>query len=291
MDLVMRILGPILVIFAWGLFACVTYIYFWHILPMRSLDVWTFPGNIYTAVGVFILTNLYYNHVSAVFTSPGHPQMETPPNIEQLIAEEAPLLRRGENFARYCRTCIQPKPDRAHHCHICRKCVLKMDHHCPWIGNCVGHANYKFFFLFILYLWVGCFYLVCMCAPAVFWAVPPELRHHEGAVFFAMVLGGAAMVALAIMGILHGYLIVTNQSTIELYTNRRLRSMAIRKGEQWFNKYDLGFRKNFQQVFGVGRYWFSWLLPGHPSIGDGHHYPTASHHHDSNGLTTLSRTV
>lgn len=43
--------------------------------------------------------------------------------------------------------------------HPCR-CVLKMDHHCPWINNCVGHYNYKYFYLFIVYSLLTLFWVV-----------------------------------------------------------------------------------------------------------------------------------
>merc|ERR1719174_3636193 len=57
--------------------------------------------------------------------------------------------RSGER--RYCKWCAKYKPDRCHHCRVCRTCILKMDHHCPWIYNCVGFRNHKYFFLLLLY--------------------------------------------------------------------------------------------------------------------------------------------
>jgi palmitoyltransferase len=44
---------------------------------------------------------------------------------------------------RYCERCLAIKPDRSHHCSVCQDCTLKMDHHCPWVNNCVGFGNYK----------------------------------------------------------------------------------------------------------------------------------------------------
>ncbi len=45
------------------------------------------------------------------------------------------LYRKLEaNKLTYCAKCRLPKPQRAHHCSICNQCVLKMDHHCPWIN-------------------------------------------------------------------------------------------------------------------------------------------------------------
>jgi palmitoyltransferase len=51
------------------------------------------------------------------------------------------------------------KPARAHHCSICKKCVLKMDHHCPWFNNCIGHYNHRYFFLFCTFMTIDCIYL------------------------------------------------------------------------------------------------------------------------------------
>jgi len=55
-------------------------------------------------------------------------------------------------------TCVQCaynyKPPRAHHCSTCRRCISRMDHHCPWVNNCVGIGNLKYFLQFCVYIFL-----------------------------------------------------------------------------------------------------------------------------------------
>ena len=61
------------------------------------------------------------------------------------LAVHGPFLTK----MKYCQTCDIFRPPRTVHCGICECCIERLDHHCPWLGTCVGKRNYKYFICFV----------------------------------------------------------------------------------------------------------------------------------------------
>lgn len=54
------------------------------------------------------------------------------------------------------------RPQRTSHCNICNNCVINFDHHCVWLGTCIGRRNYKWFVYFVSLLTSFCLYIIAM---------------------------------------------------------------------------------------------------------------------------------
>jgi hypothetical protein len=57
-------------------------------------------------------------------------------------------IRKNRNYCVFCKII---RPERSHHCKECRKCILRMDHHCGILNTCVGYYNYKPWVTFVFY--------------------------------------------------------------------------------------------------------------------------------------------
>ncbi|KAG0093096.1 palmitoyltransferase for Vac8p [Podila epicladia] len=90
-------------------------------------------------------------------------------NIGSRSHEETPIatlnISKRDGRPRWCDICKIVKPDRCHHCSECDQCVLRMDHHCPWVNGCIGYNNHKFFYLFIFYGSVLAIWVVATMIP------------------------------------------------------------------------------------------------------------------------------
>ncbi|XP_045480619.1 palmitoyltransferase ZDHHC3 [Harmonia axyridis] len=120
----------------------------WIILQTMVNSLWG-AFNLLTFNAIIFL--LCMSHIRAVLTDPGTiPLPENRMDFSDLHSN-ASLGCDLVNWT-ICTRCETYRPPRAHHCRICKRCILRMDHHCPWINNCVGERNQKFFLQFLIYV-------------------------------------------------------------------------------------------------------------------------------------------
>ncbi|KAK8809705.1 hypothetical protein WA158_000648 [Blastocystis sp. Blastoise] len=85
------------------------------------------------------------------FTNPGTP-------LTDLKLSESEMVDAIHNDRLVCFKCKSLRPIRAYHCDLCGCCILKQDHHCYWVNNCIGARNQKYFLLFVIYAIIGQLY-------------------------------------------------------------------------------------------------------------------------------------
>ncbi|KAF8310689.1 hypothetical protein DL93DRAFT_1583077 [Clavulina sp. PMI_390] len=95
-----------------------------------------------------------YNFFRSVTLDPGTcPKPSSESELRSIIEDLASAGRlNGQTF---CVDCMARKPLRSRHCRVCKKCIGKFDHHCPWVWNCVGVNNHRQFMIFVITLIMG----------------------------------------------------------------------------------------------------------------------------------------
>lgn len=113
------------------------------LIPSRDYVYSVINGLVFNLLAFLALAS----HCRAMLTDPG----AVPKGNATKEFIESLQLKPGQVVYK-CPKCCSIKPDRAHHCSVCKRCIRKMDHHCPWVNNCVGENNQKYFVLFTMYI-------------------------------------------------------------------------------------------------------------------------------------------
>ncbi|KAG0575767.1 hypothetical protein M758_5G031300 [Ceratodon purpureus] len=230
---------------------------------------------VHSVITIVLSFNTLFNYCMAAFRLAG-PSPRTEYGKFDLVDKKT---LEGYKFCVYCKI---PKPPNAHHCRSCQCCVVDMDHHCPFIGNCVGANNHQHFLLFLLFASVSGLYVLTM-STYVGTIVWPQLlrfrrvnlpRVHAGVSFDVVLDVLAAMVVslepvastrafaliylfIASLSLVIGVGLLLYQQVQLVYTGQTyLGTLTSGSG----NHHLVKSWTNFRRLFGK-QHPFFWLLP------------------------------
>ncbi|XP_078256879.1 palmitoyltransferase ZDHHC7 isoform X1 [Rhinoraja longicauda] len=168
------------------------------LLPPKDYWYSLINGIVFNCLAVLALSS----HLRAMLTDPG----AVPKGNATKEYMENLQLKPGEVIYK-CPKCCSIKPERAHHCSICKRCIRKMDHHCPWVNNCVGENNQKFFVLFTMYVALISVHALILCGFQFFFCIRAQWSECSG-------FSPPVTVILIIFLCLEGFLFLTFTSVM-----------------------------------------------------------------------------
>ncbi|KAF7520629.1 hypothetical protein G7054_g12702 [Neopestalotiopsis clavispora] len=160
------------------------------------------------------------------------------PGLEQFYNKEA-FVCENDGRPKWCSECCNWKPDRAHHSSEINRCVIRMDHYCPWVGGMVAENSFKFFTQF-------CMYTACYCG-VVLGAAGSTLkkRIHDGAeldphLVAILAIGGFFGLFTFLMTTTSWRYIATNMTNVDMIgARKKVYQLAVRipRGSERPEKY------------------------------------------------------
>ncbi|KAL4288483.1 hypothetical protein HN51_056043 [Arachis hypogaea] len=230
-----------------------------------SFDLQSSNGTFNAAIFTILASFSVFSFFVCVLSDPGHVPSSYVPDVEGQGSAKDNAERKK------CDKCYGYKPPRTHHCRVCKKCVLKMDHHCLWINNCVGYWNYKAFFVFTSYATLASIHSMILFICSVFLMDIGSSSKMFYVMYGTMAIG-LTTTLLTLFG-WHVYLTLHNMTTIEYYEGKRAKWLAMKSGQSYRHPFNISPYKNITSVLGPNI--LKWLCPTAVShLKEGVSFPT-----------------
>ena len=215
---------------------------FTMIVLLKFGKIKTYLDIIYILISSILYIIQTYSTIRGGLTDPGILPRQ---NVDIYYTTDKPNMkyRIGGHILRlnYCYSCSLFRPPRTSHCAICDNCVERFDHHCLWLGTCVGKRNYKYFYFLIGFLNIGAIFQICFCIYVLIFEIK-SLKNKESTSYIYVILISIIILydllfIILFIGklfLLHTYLVIKNITFYE-YIKEKLNIFP--KGINPFNKY------------------------------------------------------
>ncbi|KAK8803630.1 hypothetical protein WA158_001324 [Blastocystis sp. Blastoise] len=224
------------------------YIHFHYILP-SMMDTSLF----YLYIFITIITLSLWIYL--VFSDPGtildkhqNPNPKVNHSQDYRTCFEEIMNGQSRETRLLCPSCRIERPRRSKHCNQCRNCILKMDHHCPWINN---------FFLVscALYLCLSYYMLYIFMEKNSF----PTVGNNNDIqtdilIFMFYYINAAWLLAYCIYLLFFQIIQISRNITTNETINWRHYSYLLINGRSFHNPYDNGFFWNWIDFWGLSRH-------------------------------------
>lgn len=183
-----------------------------------------------------------------------------------LVLGWRPIKSSAEAQLQWCSACQGYKAPRSHHCRRCGRCVLKMDHHCPWINTCVGHRNHGHFTAFLASAVCGCAMASVCLSISLYYGLNRSWYLYYGtgrepqviltvwsllAALFGLGLALGVVIAVGMLLVCQVRSILKNQTGIEDWIREKADYRHRHAGSHFVWPYNIGRLANLRQVLSL----------------------------------------